>query len=149
MRFSLEKFEDLDIGWNERPLTEDDFHKLCRDLDITVTEEPLSISGFYYCLMGRHFIVINSALALRDKLFVMFHELAHFIVHSPKAITAVQYHCVGRKTRAEQEADIFASIALIPRRWLETKTLDELIRDEGISGAELRERFGFLERHGV
>ena len=67
MRFSLEKFSNLDIGWNERPLTDDDFYRLCRRFRITVEEIPLRVSGFYYCVMGSHFIAIDSKLPATSK----------------------------------------------------------------------------------
>lgn len=149
MHFSLARFSKLNIGWNERPLTEADFHRLCRRFSITVDEIPLGVSGFYYCLRGRHFIAIDSKLPPRRKLFVMFHEFAHFLMHAPNTNETASYHGVGRKTRKEREADIFALVALIPRRWLETRTADELIRDESVTADELRERFQLFETHCV
>ena len=138
MRFSLEKFSDLGIGWNDRPLTEADFHKLCRRFRITVEEIPLRVSGFYYCVMGRHFIAIDSKLPQSRKLFVMFHEFAHFLMHAPNSNETASYHGVGRPTRKEREADMFALVAMIPRRWLETRTPDELIAEEGVMPEDLR-----------
>jgi hypothetical protein len=52
MKFSLAKFTSLDIGWNERPLDEADFYRLCRRLKITVEELPLRVEGFYYCVLA-------------------------------------------------------------------------------------------------
>lgn len=149
MHFSLDKFSKLKIGWNERPLTEADFYKLCRRFKITVDELPLRVSGFYYCVMGRHFIAIDSKLGRRKKLFVMFHELAHFLIHAPNTNETASYHGLRPQSRKEREADIFALVALIPRRWLETRTPDELIADEAISPDELRQRFELFETHGV
>jgi len=149
MRFSLEKFTDLDIGWNERPLSEADFYKLCRRFRITVEEIPLRVSGFYYCVMGRHFIAIDSKLPERRKLLVMLHEFAHFLMHVPNSNETASYHGVGRPTRKEREADMFALVAMIPRTWLETRTPDELIAEEGVLPEDLRQRFELFEKHGV
>ena len=149
MRFSLDKFLNLDIGWNERPLTEDDFHRLCRRFRITVEEIPLRVSGFYYCVMGRHFIAIDSKLPPPRKLFVMFHEFAHFLMHAPNTNETASYLGVGRPTRKEREADMFALVALTPRSWLQERTADELIADEGVSREDLRQRFELFEKHGV
>lgn len=149
MRFSLDKFANLKIGWNERPLNEADFYKLCRRLRITVDELPLRVSGFYYCVMGNHFIAIDSKLQPRKKLFVMFHELAHYLMHAPNHNETASYHGVGRANRKEREADMFALVALIPKAWLEERTPDEMIRDEGITPDELRKRFQLFESHGV
>jgi len=149
MRFSLEKFIDLGIGWNERPLSEADFYKLCRKFRITVEEIPLRVSGFYYCVMGRHFIAIDSKLPQRRKLFVMLHEFAHFLMHAPNSNETASYHGVGRPTRKEREADMFALVAMIPRTWLETRTPDELIAEEGVFPEDLRQRCELFEKHGV
>ncbi len=75
----------LRVPWNKRPLIEADFHKLCRKHKVTVTEMPLRVSGFYYCVMSRHFIAINSRLSPQNKLFVMFHEFAHYRFINNKA----------------------------------------------------------------
>jgi Zn-dependent peptidase ImmA (M78 family) len=149
MRFSLDKFAKLKIGWNERPLTEADFYKLCHRFKITVQELPLRVGGFYYCMMGRHFIAIDSKLAPRKRLFVMFHELAHYLMHAPNHNETASYHCVGRPTRKEREADMFALVALIPKHLLETASPDELIRDEGVTADELAARYALFETHGV
>lgn len=149
MFFSLEKFTKLRIGWNDRPLTEADFHRLCRRFKITIEELPLRVSGFYYCVSGRHFIAIDSKLPTRQKLFVMFHELAHYLMHAPDQNATASYHGVGRQTRKEREADAFALIALIPKIWLETRSPDEMIRDEGVTPDELASRYALFESHGV
>ncbi|MGH9949446.1 MAG: ImmA/IrrE family metallo-endopeptidase [Pyrinomonadaceae bacterium] len=149
MLFSRENFSNLKIGWNERPLTETDFYKLCRRFKITVDEIPLRVSGFYYCVMGRHFIAIDSKLPPKKKLFVMFHEFAHFLMHAPNTNETASYHGLGRQTRKEREADMFALVALIPRDWLTSRTPDELIADEGFSADELRQRFALFENFGV
>ena len=132
MRFSLEKFSNLDIGWNERPLTDDDFYRLCRRFRITVEEIPLRVSGFYYCVMGRHFIAIDSKLPPRRKQFVMFHEFAHYLIHAPDAGVTASFHGVGRKTRKEFEADAFATCALVPRRMVESRSVQELVEEDGL-----------------
>lgn len=149
MHFSLNKFANLKIGWNERPLNEADFYRLCRRYRITIDELPLRVSGFYYCVSGRHFIAIDSKLPVRKKLFVMFHEFAHYLMHAPDQNATASYHGVGRQTRKEREADIFALVALIPRTHLETRSADELIADEHVTPDELRQRFLLFETHGL
>jgi len=149
MNFSHKKFTNLGIGWNERPLTETDFYKLCRKHKITAEEIPLTVSGFYYCVMGKHFIAIDTKLSPAKKLFVMFHEFAHFLMHAPNYNETASFHGVGNQTRKEREADAFALVALIPKIWLETRTPDELIADEGITADMLRDRVELLRRHGL
>jgi Zn-dependent peptidase ImmA (M78 family) len=139
MQSYLEKIQKLRIGWNKRPLGEDDFYLLCRRFKVTVVEMPLRTNGFYYCVRGRHFIAVDSKLSHIKKLLVMFHEFAHFIMHSADTNTTASFHGLGQKTRKEREADAFALCALIPKAWIEERDISELI-DDGFSMELLRER---------
>ena len=148
MRSYLEKISNLRIGWNKRPLTDDDFYRLCRRHRITVVEMPLRTDGFYYCVKRRHFIAVNSGLPHLHKLLVMFHEFAHFLMHSPDTNTTASFHGLCKKNRKEREADAFALCALIPTTWIRSRTLDELA-DDGFSDELLKERAAVFERHGI
>ena len=149
MRFLLEKITSLKIGWNERPLTERDFYKLCRRHKIVVQEMPLQVSGFYYSMLGGHYIALDSRLPPGKKLFVMFHEFAHYLMHAPDRGATASFHGVGRKTRKESEADLFAAVALVPRQWLETRTAFEIASEEGIDPDTISERFRIFEQRGI
>lgn len=148
MNFLLEKLASLNIGWNKRPLTEADLHRLCKRHKITVEEMPLRVSGFYYCVMGRHFIAVNSGLSANKKLFVLFHEFAHFLLHAPDRGATANFHGVGRRDRKEAEADIVALVALMPQSMIAERAVTELIED-GIDPEHVRERFRIFERYGI
>ena len=139
----------LRIPWNKRPLIEADFHRLCRKHNVTVTEMPLKVSGFYYCVMGRHFIAIDSRLSPQKKLFVMFHEFAHYLLHAPSGSATANYHGVGKRTRSEMEADSFALCGLIPLGWVESERFAELCTDAGYGEEMTRDRLAVFERHGL
>jgi len=143
MRFSIKKFLDLNCRWNESALAEDDFHRLCKRHKITVLEMPLRVSGFYYSLLGRHYIAINSKLPPPNKLFVMFHEFAHYLIHAPDHGATANFHGIGRRTRKEFEADVFAACAIIPRPLVESRTAQELIELEGLPEDLVRQRLEF------
>lgn len=149
MVFFLEKFSKLKCRWNERPMSEDDFHRLCRRYRITVVEMPLRVSGFYYCMLGRHYIAINSRLGQPKKLFVMFHEFAHYLFHAPDSGTTANFHGIGKKTRKEMEADAFALCALIPRPSIESRTVQELIEEDGLPEDLVRSRIALLREHNI
>jgi Zn-dependent peptidase ImmA (M78 family) len=149
MQFFTEKISKLRIKWNEKPLTEADFYRLCKRYRIGVEEMPLKVSGFYYCVKGRHFIAIDSRLKPHKKLFVMFHELAHYLMHAPDTSATANFHGVGTKTRKEVEADAFALCALIPRTWIETRTTQELFDEEGFPADMLRERRKIYDLHKI
>lgn len=148
MRFYVEKAKSLGCGWNEVPLTDDDFHLLCRRFKIVVQELPLQVGGFYYSVLGRHFIAIDRKLESRQKLFVMFHEFAHFLLHTPESGATANFHGLGRKTRVELEADIFALCALMPRPWIEGRSMQELVEVDGMPEEMVVQRIRLLSRYG-
>ena len=139
----------LRINWNKRPLTEADFYKLCRKHKVTVEEMPLKVSGFYFCMKGRHFIAIDSRLSPKKKLFVMFHEFAHYLLHAPSGSATANYHGVGKRTRSEIEADSFALCALMPLAWVESERFAELAADAGYDEEMITNRLAVFERHGL
>jgi len=149
MHLLIDKITRLDIDWNHRPLTEADFYRLCRKHRVTVEEIPLRVSGFYYLVLGKHCIAIDSKLSRQKKLFVMFHEFAHFLLHAPERGATANYHGVGTRTRKELEADIFALCALIPRTWIVSSAFCEYIEDNAIDADTVTERLGIFERFGV
>jgi Zn-dependent peptidase ImmA (M78 family) len=152
MYFFLDKVNSLKIGWNVRPLTEADFYRICKRFRVSVTEMPLNAGGFYYRVTGKDHIAVDSRLYGPEKLLVQFHELAHFLLHTPESGATASFHNVGRKTRQEREADIFALCSLIPKTLLETCSPAELAAlaiDEGISGEVIAERIGIYRRHGI
>lgn len=140
MLFFLDKISKLRCQWNKQPLTEEDFHRLCRRQKVVVQEMPLTVSGFYYCVLGKHYIAIDSKLKHHEKLFVMFHEFAHYLMHAPDTNATANFHGIGQKNRKEIEADAFAICALIPKPWIENRTIQELIEDEGLPVEIVKER---------
>lgn len=149
MQFLTEKIQHLKIGWNEREMTESDFYRLCRRFKIKVVEMPLRTGGFYYRVMGRDFIAVDSHLPGEKKLLVLFHELGHFLFHTPESGATANFHGVGRRTRVEREADVFALCALIPKQLIETKTLQELVDEDGFTHEVVAERLSVFERYGI
>lgn len=139
----------LRTHWNKRPLTEADFDRLCRKHKIAVTEMPLKVSGFYYCVMGRHFIAIDSRLSPQKKLFVMFHEFAHYLLHAPSGSATANYHGIGKRTRVEMEADSFALCALMPLEWVTSGRIAELAADSGYDPELVSERLAVFTAYGL
>lgn len=132
MLFFLDKISKLRCQWNKQPLAEEDFYRLCRREKVVVQEMPLTVSGFYYCVLGKHYIAVDSKMKHHGKLFVMFHEFAHYLMHAPDTNETANFHGIGHKNRREIEADAFAICALIPKPWIEGRTSQELIEDEGL-----------------
>ena len=149
MRFLSETASAACRQWNRKPLTEDDFYRICRRLKVSVTEMPLRTNGFYYSVRGSHFIAIDSKLPPVKRLFVMFHELGHFLLHLPDSGTTANFHGVGHRDRKEREADIFALCSLIPRSWIADRSPDELIGDEGLDPEMVAERAAIYRLRGI
>ena len=149
MLFFHDKISKLRIGWNRRPLTEDDFYRICRRLHVTVVHATVTKGGFQLHLKGRNFITIDVGLTGFKRTFVMFHELGHYLFHTPDHGVAVNFHNVGLKTRKEIEADAFALCALIPRCWIKTRSPEEICEQEGIDIEVLHERLAIYERHKI
>lgn len=148
MQLLSDKIKKLVPAWNERRLTERDFHRICRRCSITVTEMPLMTGGFYYRVKGRDFIAIDSRLSGPKRLFVMFHELAHFLLHVPDSGATANFHGVGRRTRKEREADLFALCALMPKNLLLELTAEELI-EEGFAIETVHERLSIFQQKKI
>ncbi|MEZ5423769.1 MAG: ImmA/IrrE family metallo-endopeptidase [Pyrinomonadaceae bacterium] len=149
MRSIEEKGRSLRVGWGKRPLTDDDFQRLCKRFRVKVTEMPLNSGGFYYRVKGRDHIAIDSRLSGIAKLKVQFHELAHFLLHAPESGATANFLSVGQKTRVEYEADAFALCALIPRQWLEERSVEEILGSEDIPQEMLTERLGVFLTYGI
>jgi Zn-dependent peptidase ImmA (M78 family) len=144
----IEKITKLGIGWNERPLDESDFHALCSRFNVQVMEMPLEVRGLYYRVMGRDRIAVSSRLTGHDKTVVLFHELGHFLFHTPESGPTANFHRIGRRTRKEREADTFALCAVIPRCRIENCSPAELI-DEGFSPEIIAARRAIYQGHGL
>jgi Zn-dependent peptidase ImmA (M78 family) len=148
MRFLVDKLKSLRIGWNERALTTDDLHRLCRRYRITVQEMPLAVGGFYYRAMGKDCIAVDIRLPERDKLAVLFHELGHYLFHAPETGATASFHHIGGLTREECEADVFALCAMIPRPLIERRSPAELVEDD-FPPKMIEDRLAILRRFGI
>jgi Zn-dependent peptidase ImmA (M78 family) len=148
MRLLTHKISKLQIGWNERPLNETDFFRLCKRFNVAVIEAPLHAQGFYFRLMGRDIIAVDCRLSGAARLAVLFHELGHFLFHVPESGPTANFHNVGRRTRQEIEADIFALCALIPKKLIETSSIEELVF-EGFPCELVTTRFHIYCQHGI
>ena len=107
----------------------------------------IATDGFYFRLKGRDFIAVKRKLSGPRKLAVMFHELAHFLFHVPESGATANFHGVGRRTRKEREADIFALCAIIPHSQIEVRSIAELAED-GFPVEMLAARYEIYHRHG-
>ena len=148
MLLIAEKLAKMRFGWNERPLDEREAERICKKFKVSVTEMPLTTRGFYYRVMGRDFIAIDSRLKGVERLMVLFHELGHFLLHTPESGATANFHHIGKPTRIEREADAFALCALIPKVRIESSEIEHLA-DEGFTPENIAERLALYREYGI
>jgi hypothetical protein len=110
-----ETFKRLIKGWDERAFTEKDFYRLCNRFGILVFEEnpeDMDQAGMYTVVEGIPVIFIDKTLRGLKRLWVMFHELGHHLLHTPETC----FFSDSTVNKAQSEANAFAACALIPRR---------------------------------
>lgn len=140
----------LRMGWNEIPLTEADFFRLCKRKRVSVVFLSLGVRGYYYRKDSRDYIAIKKGMAPMQELFVMFHELAHCLFHTPSAVGETALFSGKRgDSREEMEADAFACGALLPITIFSTTPPDELVEEHGYPNWLIRKRLRIYERYGI
>lgn len=108
-------------GWDERPMTSDDFKAACEREVITIKRQrlPEDVSGVF-CRGedGTPYIYIDTKLRGRDKVRVEFHELGHYFLHSHRKgllrIVGVDFDYTPEQEWVETEANAVAFVALAP-----------------------------------
>lgn len=101
--------------FEERPLTAEDFNRVCRRLRVKVHSIPLRVDGFYmFTPRGGAHIYVNSRLYGLRWLHIAWHELAHHILHAPKEVTVAFFRNVQPDSKEDVEAEAIASVAILP-----------------------------------
>lgn len=113
MNLLLEKLRPL--GFNDRPLTETDFHRICEAEHIEIVWSDTKFS-FYFSAFGLSCITLPKRLRGLRLLFAMYHELAHHFLHAGKQPSVLWLKMPHENGKEETEADALACIALIPKR---------------------------------
>jgi hypothetical protein len=97
--------------FNRFPLTGQDFVELCRANNITVRLTAGCGRGFYYCVSGRHYITLSTELSREERVWVGWHEFAHFLQNIDARKTIAAFSAVQPNKESEKLADAFARIA--------------------------------------
>ena len=109
----------------------------------------MSVDGFYFRAMEQNIIAVNSRLSRTKQLAVSFHEVGHLLFHAPVSGPAAGFHNIGHKTRQEIEADVFSLCAMFPRTWIENRSLEELLCEEGFPQEMIEERYRIFTTYGI
>ncbi|HLL74852.1 MAG TPA: ImmA/IrrE family metallo-endopeptidase [Pyrinomonadaceae bacterium] len=140
------KFRRQIKGWNRRPLTEDDFHRLRERYGVALSEEDsedMIWKGIYTVIDGVPTIIINAKLKGLERLWTLFHELGHHLLHSP----ATCFFSEDTVRKAQSEANVFAAIALIPEKYVRQMYLWELYDCDEFAAKLFQIRLEVFERY--
>jgi Zn-dependent peptidase ImmA (M78 family) len=150
MNFFLAKLFNSVPELNERPLAESDFYRICRREKIKVIEYPLvSSPGFYMVCKRRPMIAVDSRLHGVRRLYILWHELAHYFLHVPPHATGAHWFRLQLDTRAEFEAEVFSVIAMIPETLLRSMLSGEIEDEYGFTREILEFRLKVLDLYGI
>lgn len=149
MKAYLPQIAEPGFGWNEQPLTEADFFRLCKKHKINVSFLPLNVRGYYSTSKGKHYIAIKEGMNSFQTLLVMFHELGHYFMHTPGGLGDAKFSGKTKNSREEKEADAFAYCALLPLLMLKRLDPQELVEIEGFPARFLMRRLEIYERYGI
>ena len=114
MQLLARRISQLIPDWNRKELTEADVYVVCERFGVRIVEMPLTREGFYFRLLGRDFIAVDSRLKGVERVRVLFHELAHFLLHVPESGPTARFHGLAPESRYEREADLVALCAVLP-----------------------------------
>jgi len=109
----------------------------------------MSNRGYYSSSKGKHYIAIKEGMPGFQTLFVMFHELGHYLMHAPGGLSEAKFSGKQGDTREEREADAFAYCALLPLDLLSNLTPQELVEVEGYPAWFLMRRLAVYDRYGI
>lgn len=112
--------------WNKRIHYDKDAYDFCDQREIIIHETLNVDVGGYRIHKGQPFILLHKYLDSRYRTWVLFHEIAHYILH-PTLIAQFSDEVVKRKV--EKEANFVSAILMMPKPFIDKKTLAE-IQDE-------------------
>jgi Zn-dependent peptidase ImmA (M78 family) len=117
---------------HSRSATEGDFYDYCVDHNIQVVFDFNVRTGIYVVVDGEHYIFLNNKLKGWFLLYVMFHELAHYIFHQPTQTNfGAEFFDHHTKEKNHKEAEAVAAYLLLPPREIENALIEGVhLRDE-------------------
>lgn len=108
--------------WNINTIGLDRALEHCRQNNISVLFSPHVSDGFFVVYKGVEMIALNSYLDPQMTLWVLLHEIFHSECHSPET----SYFSPSMENKNDHEANVFAAVAMMPRRHIEGCTIDEI-----------------------
>ncbi|HEX8708837.1 MAG TPA: ImmA/IrrE family metallo-endopeptidase [Pyrinomonadaceae bacterium] len=142
------RFKKLRRGWNSRTLTEKDFWALCKKHGVEVYENSgkhMKWKGVYTVLDGIPTIIIDPRLKGLERLWTLFHELGHHLLHSPETC----FFSDSTVHKAQSEANAFAAIALIPEKYVRQVPLWDVYDVDEFAAKLFQIRLGVFDLYKI
>jgi Zn-dependent peptidase ImmA (M78 family) len=109
-------------SFNERSHDEPDAHWFCEE-NITVLEAHVPNSMYFVC-KSKAFVVLKKKQKQLKKLFDLWHEIGHHLLHSVNEYETHSFGLVHSKN--ETEANAFATVAIVPSPMIDGHEFVEL-----------------------
>lgn len=110
-------------GWNQRQLTEADAMAFCKAHSLYVVDDRRLAHGkLIQNFRSYNFLLINPELEGVMRTWVLWHEIAHFLLHEPPTT----HFSPSTKRKQEREANYIAAVAILPRPYIEGRSIVEL-----------------------
>lgn len=129
--------------WNVRVFGMKDFEEICSAERIVFVEGiGRKHKGEFIPYANRNMIVLRAGLEEGERRWVAYHELGHYYLHSAGHQFSRSAH-----RRMDREANIFATVALLPSSLL--KTDDQSALDGYYPEEFVRMRYEILKEYGI
>lgn len=112
---------ESEFAWlHRRPPTESELMEFCERHGVPVVFREDVPTGVYVKAEDRHFIFLQSGLAGWMLRYVLSHEIAHFLFHSPSQSSfAIEFFSKAMRRKNHLEAEQVAALMLLPPGELE------------------------------
>lgn len=110
------------LGFNTVRQTEESALNFCRFNKIHIVEDGRVSYGKLKFHREYVFILINPKLEAAWRLWVLWHEIGHFILHAPETSNFSE----SMRRKKDSQANYIAAVSLIPLHLVKTKTFGEL-----------------------
>ena len=129
--------------WNEKIFGMTEFERICAAERIVFVEGiGRKHKGEFISYANRNMIILRAGLGEGERRWVAFHELGHYFLHE-------RAHQFSRsaQSRMDREANIFASVALLPKFSIENDRQN--IIDGYYPKEFIKIRFEILQEYGI
>lgn len=128
MSFILSNLAQKKIeNWNKSVLTIEDGEMFCYKNGVRLITAPIASRGEYTVYKKIPFIIIRENLNPKWKTWVLWHEIAHHILHYP----GNYLFSSSSARKIDFEANFVAAVALMPLSIIGQLTVSEIIAEYG------------------